>query len=128
MFSFNSPYGACEHCTGLGFTEEIDPKLIIKDPNKSLNQGAVNVSGWNFTNSYMTNIYFKAISKQYGINLNMPIKDMPKDKLDIVLYGNHGEKLNYHYSSLKHSGDMTFHMRGSSQILKDDSGKQQANG
>lgn len=112
MFSFNSPYGACEHCTGLGFTEEIDPKLIIKDPNKSLNQGAVNVSGWNFTNSYMTNIYFKAISKQYGINLNMPLKDMPKDKLDIVLYGNHGEKLNYHYSSLKHSGDMTFSYEG----------------
>lgn len=112
MFSFNSPYGACEHCTGLGFTEEIDPKLIIKDPNKSLNQGAVNVSGWNFTNSYMTNIYFKAISKQYGIDLNKPIKDLPKDQLDIVLYGNHGEKLKYHYQSLKHSGDMTFSYEG----------------
>lgn len=112
MFSFNSPYGACEHCTGLGFTEEIDPKLIIKDPNKSLNQGAVNVSGWNFTNSYMTNIYFKAISKQYGIDLNTPIKDLPKEHLDIVLYGNHGEKLKFHYQSLKHSGDMTFSYEG----------------
>ncbi len=112
LFSFNSPYGACEHCTGLGFTEQIDPNLIIKDPNKTLNQGAVNVSGWNFTNSYMTNVYFKAISKKYGIDLNTPIKDLPKDKLDIVLYGNGGEKLDYHYESAKYSGDMNFSYEG----------------
>ena len=112
MFSFNSPFGACEHCTGLGFTEDIDENLIIKHPERSLNQGAVNVSGWNFTNSHMTSIYFKALSKQYNIDLNKPVKDLPREQLDLILYGNNGEQLTYHYKSDKYAGDMNFSYEG----------------
>lgn len=94
MFSFNSPFGACETCTGLGVFEEIDIDTIIPDRNKSIADGGICVSGWNsLGENSVAMMYYKAIASRYGISLDTPIKDLPKEVLDIFLYGTNGEKL-----------------------------------
>ena len=94
MFSFNSPFGACETCTGLGVFEEIDIDTIIPDRNKSIAEGGICVSGWNsLGENSVAMMYYKAIASRYGISLDTPIKDLPKEVLDIFLYGTNGEKL-----------------------------------
>lgn len=94
MFSFNSPFGACETCTGLGVFEEIDIDTIIPDRNKSVADGGICVSGWNsLGENSVAMMYYKAIASRYGISLDTPIKDLPKEVLDIFLYGTNGEKL-----------------------------------
>ena len=94
MFSFNSPFGACETCTGLGVFEEIDIDTIIPDRNKSIADGGICVSGWNsLGKNSVAMMYYKAIASRYGISLDTPIKDLPKEVLDIFLYGTNGEKL-----------------------------------
>ena len=62
LFSFNNPYGACPCCHGLGFNETIDPMLVMGDKNKTLNEGAFTVSGWNLDSSKMTQMYFRALA------------------------------------------------------------------
>lgn len=94
MFSFNSPFGACETCTGLGVFEEIDIDTIIPDRNQSIADGGICVSGWNsLGENSVAMMYYKAIASRYGISLDTPIKDLPKEVLDIFLYGTNGEKL-----------------------------------
>ena len=94
MFSFNSPFGACETCMGLGVFEEIDIDTIIPDRNKSIADGGICVSGWNsLGENSVAMMYYKAIASRYGISLDTPIKDLPKEVLDIFLYGTNGEKL-----------------------------------
>lgn len=103
-FSFNNPYGACPKCNGLGYTSKIDEKLVIGDPNKTLREGALTVTGWNLDTGRMTEMYFRALSKRYGFGLDVPVKDLPKDILDILLYGNGGEKIKMSYSTRTFSG------------------------
>ncbi|MBR2304167.1 MAG: excinuclease ABC subunit UvrA, partial [Ruminococcus sp.] len=94
MFSFNNPFGACEKCTGLGVFKRIDPDLIIPNKNLSINEGAIKASGWSGTDEgSISMMYYKAISEQYGIDLNKPVKDLSKDELDVFLYGTQGQKL-----------------------------------
>lgn len=94
MFSFNSPFGACETCTGLGVFEEIDIDTIIPDKNKSIAQGGICASGWNsLGENSVAMMYYKAIASRYNISLDTPIKDLPKEVLDVFLYGTNGEKL-----------------------------------
>lgn len=94
MFSFNNPFGACEHCTGLGVFKKIDPELIIPNKNLSIREGAIKASGWNsLDDNSIAMMYFKAISENYGISIDQPVKDMDKDALDIFLYGTQGQKL-----------------------------------
>ena len=79
MFSFNSPFGACPTCTGLGFQMKVDVDLVIPNKNKSLNEGAINVSGWNSAaKDSMCAMYFKGLSEHYGFGLDTPVKDLPK--------------------------------------------------
>jgi excinuclease ABC subunit A len=89
MFSFNSPYGACTECTGLGVKIEIDPRLVIPDRNKSFNEGAVvpwtKGLAWGMNSFYMQQI--EALLKDGGLNLNTPIKKIPNDLLNVILYG-----------------------------------------
>ena len=99
MFSFNAPYGACPECTGLGFKNEIDPERILPNHNLSIADGAVNVSGWVMETGSISDMYFKALSKHYGFSLNTPIKDLSKEAIYIILYGNNGEKIDMQYSS-----------------------------
>lgn len=94
MFSFNSPFGACKKCTGLGIFMKIDPKLIIPDNSKSINQGAVKGGGWSMEGNSIANMYYTAIAKKYKFSLDTPIKDLAKNVVDIILYGTKGELLN----------------------------------
>lgn len=99
LFSFNNPYGACPECKGLGFKNEISQKLVLGDTSKSLNEGALCISGWNLDSSKITQMYFRALSKHYGFSLDTPIKDLPADIIDILLYGTRGEKIDMNYST-----------------------------
>ena len=106
LFSFNSPFGACPECTGLGFKQKLDPELIYGDGSKSLNEGALNVSAWNFDTSQIGSMFFKALSKRYGFSLDTPFRDLPENIKHILLYGNDGEKLDLTYQSANFSGSM----------------------
>lgn len=85
MFSFNSPYGACEECKGLGTKKTISVNLIIPDKNKALNEGAI--VAYNLDNN-IHNTTIQAVCEKYKIDMNAPIKDLKKEQLDIILYGN----------------------------------------
>lgn len=104
LFSFNSPFGACPECAGLGFKQQLDPELIYGDGSKSLNEGALNVSAWNFDTSQIGGMYFKALSKRYGFSLDTPFRDLPENIKNILLYGNGDEKLDLTYESASFSG------------------------
>ena len=99
MFSFNTPYGACPTCGGLGVKKEIDPVLVIGDKRRSLNQGACTVTGWNLSVGDFTKTYFKALSQRYNFSLDTPYIDLPKDIQQMILYGNNGEELELEYRS-----------------------------
>jgi len=99
-FSFNSPFGACPRCSGLGTLMEIDPELVIADETKSLREGAIKVGGFNSAkeDSYY-NMYFIALAKHYGFSLDTPFKDLDDNIKHIILYGNNREKMKVEYSS-----------------------------
>lgn len=84
LFSFNSPYGACPDCKGLGTKLKISEDLILPDKTKSLNQNAL--LGYTIDNN-THNTTIRAVCEKYGIDMNMAIKDIPKEKLKILLYG-----------------------------------------
>ncbi len=98
MFSFNSPFGACPDCAGLGFNMKIDPDLIL-DMDKSINEGGVKASGWgNMDNTEsMSYMYFTGLANHYGFDLDTPLKDQPKEVIDLILYGTKGEKIQLSY-------------------------------
>ncbi|MCL2670463.1 MAG: excinuclease ABC subunit UvrA [Clostridiales bacterium] len=97
-FSFNSPFGACPECSGLGNLFKIDPDLIIPDQGKSLSEGAVTVNGWKSTNeSSFTGTYFHALTRRYGGELTTPFRELPEATKDALLYGSKKEKLELHY-------------------------------
>lgn len=88
MFSFNSPFGACDNCNGLGVLMEIDPDLIIPNRSLTLSEGAINAPGWNTINGdTIASAYLSALSKRYGFGLNTPIEDLDPKVVDIILYG-----------------------------------------
>ncbi len=105
LFSFNSPFGACDKCSGLGFVSDIDEKLIIKDPNKTLRQGALRIATWAMDVSNINMMYLNALSKEYGFSLDVPYKSLPENIKHILLYGNDGKMLNLSYSNAKFSGN-----------------------
>lgn len=87
LFSFNSPQGACEYCHGLGTKLEIDPKLVIPNQNLTLAEGAI--MPWSATTSHLTwyNRILESVAVQVGFSMNLPIKKLSKEHLQIVLYG-----------------------------------------
>ena len=99
MFSFNNPYGACPTCTGLGVLMKMDPAIIMPDRSLSLNQGAIQVSGWNSGEfDSMAHTYLEALSRRYGFSLDVPVSELPDSAMDILLYGTGGEKVPIHYT------------------------------
>jgi len=107
MFSFNNPYGACPTCTGLGVQLKVDPELIIPDRNKSLLEGAIVASGWNnIRGDSISRMYFEALAKKYRFKLTTPVKDLPEEILDILLYGTKGEKLKLTYDRANGQGTL----------------------
>ena len=93
MFSFNNPFGACEKCTGLGTFMSIDPDLVIPDKNKSIREGAIRASGWYYVEGGLPSMYYHSLADHYHFSLDTPIKDLPKEIVDILLYGSKGEKI-----------------------------------
>ena len=94
LFSFNNPYGACPTCTGLGLQLLVDPELIIPNPSLSIMDGAITASGWgNVKSDTISKMYFDAIAKRYRFKLTDPVRDIPREGLDAILYGTKGEPL-----------------------------------
>ncbi len=118
LFSFNSPFGACPECLGLGVKKEISEKLVIGDPNKSINQGALQITGWNMDIAQIAKSNFKALAKKYHFSLDTPVKDLPKDILDLLLYGNDGETIQVEYSSGTFTGTFNRSFEGVINNLK----------
>ena len=93
-FSFNNAYGACQKCSGLGSLINVDPELCVQDPTKSLNEGAIRTSGWNFDDpKSWGRSFIVALSERYGFSLDTPYQDLTQEARDIIMYGNNGEML-----------------------------------
>ncbi len=104
LFSFNTPYGACPECSGLGFKRAIDPDLICPDKTKTLREGAIKISGWNLDSSAMTQMYLSSLAKVYNFSLDVPVKDLPQKVYDMLMWGNGGEKIDLEYNAYRFSG------------------------
>lgn len=90
LFSFNSPAGACPDCDGLGIKQEFDPNKVVAHPEKSLAEGAIR--GWDAHTSYYFSM-LKTLAKHYQFDVDAPFSKLSKKAQEIVLYGNHGERL-----------------------------------
>ncbi len=101
MFSFNSPFGACPACTGLGEILRIDPEKIMPNKEKKLSDyGAI--QGWSAAGMVidsMSKMYLEGLCNHYGIDIDTKLKDLPKDFMNILLYGSNGEIIKF-----KHNG------------------------
>lgn len=104
MFSFNNPFGACPKCTGLGVFLKIDEAKIIPDENKSIRQGAIKGSGWALEGSSIAQMYFEALAQEYNFSLDTPIKDLPDDVVNVILYGTGDKQLTINRKSVYGSG------------------------
>ncbi len=93
MFSFNSPYGACPKCSGLGFIMQFDPEFIVSDPDKSLYDGVLEV--WGKTTSYWYREQIETLEKNLKFNARTPWKKLPKKIKDVILYGSGPVKIDY---------------------------------
>ncbi len=94
-FSFNSPYGACPECSGLGTIIEFDPDLIISDENLTINEGAI--APWSNTESMYISHLLKALSDHYDFSLDVPFKKIPKQVKDVIFYGSGKEKIKFEF-------------------------------
>ena len=105
MFSFNSPFGACPTCMGLGMQLKADPALIIPDENLSILDGAVVASGWNSIRSDgISRMYFEALAKKYHFDLRTPVKNLSPEVKKVIFYGTGEEKLELHYDQPRGKG------------------------
>ena len=107
LFSFNSPFGACPTCMGLGMQLKVDPTLVIPDESKSILDGAVVATGWNSIRSDgISRMYFDALSKRYNFSLRAPYAQLSDEVKDIILYGTKGEKLTLEYDQPRGKGTL----------------------
>ena len=107
MFSFNNPFGACPTCTGLGSQLKVDPDLILPNRSLSILEGAITATGWNnVKGDSISRMYFEALAKKYGFKLTTPVKDLPPEVLDVILYGTKGEKLKLTYDRANGQGTL----------------------
>ena len=98
LFSFNAPYGACPTCGGLGTLLRVDPELIMPNPNLSIMDGGIMASGWgNVRGDSICRMYYEALAKKYHFDLHDPIKSLPKEAVQVLLYGTNGEPLELRY-------------------------------
>ena len=103
LFSFNTVYGACPTCSGLGFKQFVDPDLICPDKSKTLREGAMKVTGWNLGSHSMALMELSALAKAYDFSLDVPVKDLPQEVYDILMYGA-DERVDMHYQTRSFSG------------------------
>ena len=100
MFSFNNPQGACPECTGIGYLLKMDEDLIIPDKNKTLYDGVKAFGSSTMKKGEtMAKMYFETIGKHYGVDIKVPIKKLPRDFLDKILYGTGDECIDFEHES-----------------------------
>jgi excinuclease ABC, A subunit len=117
MFSFNSPFGKCPKCDGLGTLMEMDPDLIIPDKNKSIAEGAI--EPWKtFSEDTWTYNIVEGLAKHYKFSLDVPVKDLPPKVVDILLNGTNGEKVNVSYTRDYGHGEIMYPFEGVINNLK----------
>ena len=97
MFSFNSPFGACSECDGLGSKLEVDSKLVIPDYSLSLKEHAI--APWEPTSSQYYPELLKTVAEHYGISMTVPVSELPEDQLEKILYGSKDEKIRFRYTN-----------------------------
>ena len=105
-FSFNNPFGACPTCFGLGYKMEFDVDLMIPDQTLSINEGAIQVMGWQSCTdkSSFTYAILKALMDEYGFDLDTPFKDYPENIKKVILHGTDGKELKVHYKGQRGVG------------------------
>ncbi|MDM7925559.1 MAG: excinuclease ABC subunit UvrA [bacterium] len=106
LFSFNSPFGACPECAGLGTIMKIDPDLLVPDPSKSLAEGAIipwgeDRDGWYFS-------MFKTVAREYGFSLNTPYRKLTADQKKVLMYGSGDAELKFEYKSANRKAQGSF--------------------
>ena len=99
MFSFNAPYGACEKCTGLGTFLKVDPDLVIPNKRLSIGEGAIRASGWYYAEGGIAQMYYEGLAEHYHFSLDVPVGKLPKEAIEVLLYGSKGEKILMHRES-----------------------------
>lgn len=100
MFSFNNPVGACPSCTGIGYLMKMDEELIIPDKNKTLYDGVKAFGASTMKKGdTMAKMYFESIARHYGVNIRVPIKKLPREFLEKILYGTGSEEIDFEYTS-----------------------------
>jgi len=100
MFSFNSPYGACRECGGLGISKKVDPDLIVEHPELSIIDGAIPFFNMSYSNYYSQ--LMKSLAEEYEFDLNVPFKDLDENTKQIILYGTNGRRIKVSY--INHKG------------------------
>ncbi len=111
MFSFNTVYGACPTCSGLGFKSFVDPDLICPDKTKTLREGAMKVTGWNLGSGTMALMELSALSKAYGFSLDVPVNELPEGVFDMLMYGS-DKAVDMRYETRSFSGSFKKHWEG----------------
>ncbi|NLB27675.1 MAG: excinuclease ABC subunit UvrA, partial [Clostridiaceae bacterium] len=110
MFSFNNPYGACPECTGLGERTHFAPEFIIGDPGLSIKGGAIDVTGFHFTDeTSWSYCHVEALAEKYGFSLTVPWEDLSPKARDLILFGNGGEELVVDTSRTRYNKGRPYH-------------------
>lgn len=97
LFSFNNPFGACPTCSGLGTNLEVDIDLVIPDWNRTLNEHAI--VAWKPVSSQYYPQLLKSVCDHFHIDMDTPVKDLPKEEMDIILYGSGDEKIHFYFKN-----------------------------
>ena len=105
-FSFNNPFGACPSCFGLGYKMEFSEELMIPNPSKSINEGAIAVLGWQSCadKGSFTNAILQALCEEYKFDLDTPFEDYPKKIHDVLIYGTNGKAVKVYYKGQRGEG------------------------
>jgi len=97
MFSFNSPYGACPECDGLGSKMVVDPDLLVPDRSKSIEEGAFEAWAGSTSNYYPQ--FLASVCRHYNIPMDVPVSELTEEQMKIILYGTNGEKITFRYEN-----------------------------
>ena len=100
-FSFNTPFGACPTCTGLGYKLEVDPDLVIQDKSLSLNDGAITPWARSGSNSPWYNSMLESLSEHFGFSMDTPVRDLAQEDISVILYGTDGKKVQVSHHTQK---------------------------
>ena len=105
-FSFNNPFGACPECFGLGYKMEFDPELMIPDRRLSINEGAIQVMGWQSSTDKgsFTNAVLQALAAEYKFSLDTPFEELPEKVQDVLIHGTNGKEVKVHYKGQRGEG------------------------